>query len=127
MSADGGTFIVYDGECPFCSRYVKLVRFRAAAGPVTLVNARDDHPIVRHVRSQGVVLNEQMALVLNGKVYAGAASIHRLALMSTANGPFNRMNVFLFSSSRISTLAYPMLRFGRKIALWLLRRPPIAD
>ena len=33
--------IVYDGDCPFCSRYVKLVRLREALGSVDLVNARD--------------------------------------------------------------------------------------
>ncbi|MFT5932039.1 MAG: putative DCC family thiol-disulfide oxidoreductase YuxK, partial [Hyphomonas sp.] len=46
MFSDPGTFIVYDGDCPFCSEYVKLLRLRDAIGPVSLVNAREDHPAV---------------------------------------------------------------------------------
>ena len=40
------TTIVYDGDCPFCSRYVALVRLREAVGQVVLANARDGGPVV---------------------------------------------------------------------------------
>ena len=58
-------YVVYDGECPFCTAYVKLLRLREAAGKVELVNAREaDHPIVLKVRDRGIVLDEEMALML---------------------------------------------------------------
>jgi predicted DCC family thiol-disulfide oxidoreductase YuxK len=38
------TWIVYDGECPFCTQYVKLMRLRETVGIVKPLNAREDHP-----------------------------------------------------------------------------------
>jgi predicted DCC family thiol-disulfide oxidoreductase YuxK len=122
MFDDRSTFVVYDGECPFCSAYVKLVRFKDAAGEVVLVNAREDHPVVRYVESQGVTLDQDMALVMGKAVYAGSECINRLALMSTRSNLFNRINAAVFSSAKISRLAYPFLRCGRNLALMALGR-----
>ena len=36
-----GTFIVYDGDCPFCRSYVSLMKLREAVGKVTLVEPAD--------------------------------------------------------------------------------------
>jgi predicted DCC family thiol-disulfide oxidoreductase YuxK len=119
------THIVYDGECPFCTRYVKLLRLRAASGPIVLVNAREPHPAVDYVESRGVALDNEMALVIGGEVYAGPECINRLALMSTSSGAFNRINAFIFASPRRSDRAYPAMRFVRNFTLRLLRRPPI--
>jgi predicted DCC family thiol-disulfide oxidoreductase YuxK len=125
MSNEQSTFLVYDGECPFCSMYVKLLRLREAAGPVVLVNARDDHPIVRYVEERGIVLDQEMALVMGDQIYSGGECINRLALMSTPLGIFNRLNAAIFSSPRFSRLAYPYLRCGRNLALKVLGRTPI--
>jgi len=125
MSAAPATYLVYDGDCPFCSAYVKLVRLRAALGPVVLVNAREDHPIVHYVEQRGVVLDQEMALVMGDEVYSGGECINRLALMSTRSGVFNRINAALFSSPKFSRLAYPYLRGCRNLALKLMGKEPI--
>ena len=124
MSAEPA-YIVYDGQCPFCSRYVALVRLRESVGPVELVNAREAHPIVDVVKRRGVVLNEEMALVMNDEVYSGAECITRLALMSTPSGLFNRVNAMVFSSRARSRFMYPFMRAGRNLLLKLLGRPPL--
>jgi predicted DCC family thiol-disulfide oxidoreductase YuxK len=119
------TYIVYDGQCPFCSRYVKLLRLRDAAGSVVLVDARQAHPAVRYAEQQGIVLDNEMALIIGGRLYSGPECINRLALMSTPSGIFNRINALSFSSPRTSTLLYPAMRLVRNITLRLLGRPPI--
>jgi predicted DCC family thiol-disulfide oxidoreductase YuxK len=122
---DRKTYVVYDGDCPFCSAYVNLLRLREAVGPVELLDARKNHPVVRMVEERGVVLDQEMALVMGDAVYSGGDCINRLALMSTPSGFFNRINAALFSSPRLSRLAYPFLRTGRNLALKVLGRKPI--
>ncbi len=117
--------LIYDGECPFCSSYVRLLRLRRSFGAVHLVNARDGGDLVAEVTRRGYVLDEGMVLVLDGKIFAGAEAMHRLALLSTANGFFNRLNRAIFSSERCAQLLYPLLRRGRNLTLWLRGRRPL--
>ena len=116
------SYIVYDGECPFCSQYVKLLRLRESVGPVELVSARENHPIVRYLEERGVVLDQDMAFVSGDQVYVGPDCVNRLALLSTSSGLFNFINAHTFSSPLLSRALYPMLRRGRWLALWALRR-----
>jgi predicted DCC family thiol-disulfide oxidoreductase YuxK len=121
------TSIVYDGECPFCSRYVSLLRIRDAIGPVALVDARNGGPVVAELRSLGYNLDAGMVLTLNGEIYYAADCIHRLALLSSGATWFNRMNALVFSNPTLSRGWYPILRAGRRAALWLLGRELLGD
>ena len=122
-----GAIIVYDGECPFCSRYVAVVRLRDLVGPVRLVNAREPDPIVDELRRAGYDLDEGMVLRYGGRTYHGADCIMMLAMLSTPVGPFNRVNAAIFRSPTASRLLYPVLRTGRNAVLRLLGRTRIAD
>jgi predicted DCC family thiol-disulfide oxidoreductase YuxK len=117
--------IVYDGECPFCDNYVKLLRLRDAAGPVRLVDARSDDPLVKRLVAAGYDLDEGMALVEGETVWHGEDCINRIALMSTPSGVFNRLNAAVFRSPRASKALYPVLRGGRNLALKVLGRRKI--
>lgn len=114
--------LIYDGECPFCSRYVSLVRLREAAGVLQLVDARDGGSVVEGVRARGYVIDEGMVLIMDGQYYHGDDCLNRLALLSTRSGFFNRLNYWLFRSPLLSRISYPVLRTGRNLVLWLLRR-----
>lgn len=118
--------IVYDGECPFCSRYVKLLRLRETIGPVQLVDARDGGALVDDLIAQGIDLNEGMVFKLGDKLYHGDECVHRLALLSTGFGLFNRLNAAMFRSQSVSRLLYPLMRAGRNFTLLLLRKSKIA-
>ncbi len=120
-------FIIYDGECPFCTRYVRFLRLREAVGAVDLVDARSDDPRVAAALKDGYDLDEGMIVSLNGTVYHGADCINRLALLSTSSGLFNRLNAFWFRSPTLSRVFYPLLRACRNLALRLLGRGKIAD
>lgn len=122
-----GAWIVYDGECPFCSRYVAMLRLREALGPIALVNARDGGPEVEEARAAGLDLDEGMVLKLDGRLYHGDECIHRLALLSTPSGAFNRVNAAIFRSRTASKMLYPVLRTGRNAVLRLLGRSKLAD
>jgi predicted DCC family thiol-disulfide oxidoreductase YuxK len=114
--------IVYDGECPFCARYVRYLRLRDSVGTVQLVNARDGGPIVSALVAAGYDLNQGMVAEMKGRIYHGADCIHFLALMSTPSGIFNRVNAAIFRSPTLSEILYPALRFGRAAVLRALGR-----
>jgi predicted DCC family thiol-disulfide oxidoreductase YuxK len=122
MHSDSDTWIVYDGQCPFCSRYVQLVRLRETLGQVGLFDARKGGPQVEEARKAGLDLDEGMVLKLDGRLYHGAECIHMLALLSTPSSWFNRVNAAMFRSQTASRLLYPVLRTGRNAVLRMLGR-----
>jgi len=129
MSGDPDIWLVYDGECPFCSNYVKLVRLRRAAGgaAVHLVDARSDHPIVKEIIDAGLDLDEGMALKIGERLYHGDEVMNQLALLSSPVDVFNRLHYWVFKSPRRAACLYPWLRAGRNATLRLLGRKKLSE
>lgn len=119
--------IVYDGECIFCNSYVQLLRLREAVGKVELLDARGKDPRIRAFQQQGYDLNAGMLFVFNGKVHHGSDAIHMLALLSSSSDLLNRLNQRLLSNRLVAVAAYPFLKAGRRVTLFLRRRQLIAD
>jgi predicted DCC family thiol-disulfide oxidoreductase YuxK len=126
MSAEP-TYIVYDGDCPFCSAYVRLVRLRQAIGPVELVNARDPHPALNELRALRINLDEGMAIKFQGTWRTGADCMNLIARLSGRSNAVNKAYAAVFSSPRLSRLLYPTLRAGRNAALWIMGRTKIKN
>jgi predicted DCC family thiol-disulfide oxidoreductase YuxK len=125
VGGDREAWLVYDGDCPFCSRYVRLLRLREAVGSVHLINARDGDPIVAALFATGLNLDDGMALKIGSRVYHGADCIHAVALMTGNVGVFNRISGAIFRSPRRARLLYPLLRACRNATLRVLRRRKI--
>jgi predicted DCC family thiol-disulfide oxidoreductase YuxK len=125
-SAQAQNWLLYDGECPFCSAYVRMVRLQENAGPVRLVDARGDGPEYHEAMQAGFDLDEGMLLKLSGQYYHGQECIHALALLTRERDLFGRINGWVFRSQRRSALLYPVLRAGRNLALRLLGRQKLA-
>lgn len=121
-TTETGAWIVYDGECPFCSAYTRYVRLRDAVGPVQLVDARDGGPLVDEVLRAGFDLDEGMVLKLGGRYYHGSDCVHMLATLSSGSSAFNRLNGWIFASPARARHLYPVLRAGRNAVLRLLGR-----
>ena len=119
--------IVYDGHCPFCSRYVQLLRLRETVGKVELIDARDGGPVVQALLDAGYDLNEGMVAQMNGATYHGADCIHFLALMTTSSGLFNRLNAAIFKHPRVASFLYPSMRAGRNAVLRVLGRDKLSS
>jgi hypothetical protein len=68
-----------------------------------------------------------MVVKVGDDLYYGADAIHILALMSTKSGMFNRITAWVFQSSKVSSMLYPVLRDGRNFALWMMRVPFIRN
>ena len=119
--------IVYDGECPFCSAYVRVVRLRRTFGAVRLVDARSNDPVVAEINAAGLDLDKGMVLKFGGELHYGADCIHRIALMSTSSGLFNQITKTIFASPRLTRWIYPFLAAIRNATLFCLGRRKIND
>src|SRR5687767_4747318 len=118
----GGMVIVYDGQCVFCSAYIRMLRLRAAAGPVHMLDARGNDRALVIKSATGLDLNTGMLVIHGDRIYAGADAIHFISLLSSSSGLVNRMLGRVFTSERAAQTLYPALRFGRNITLRLLGR-----
>lgn len=119
-------WLIYDGDCPFCSTYVKYVRLVSSIGPLELVNAREGGAMTEEILKQNLNLDAGMVLKLGNRFYHGADCINVLACLTTSSGLFNRINAMLFRSQRLSKILYPLLRIGRNCTLRILGRRKLA-
>jgi predicted DCC family thiol-disulfide oxidoreductase YuxK len=124
MGDPSEAWLVYDEQCPFCSRYAHLVRIRENVR-LHLVDARTGGPLVREMREAGLDLNEGIVLKMGGRYYHGAEALRVLAALSTSSTTFNRLVGSIFRSSYRSRAIYPLLRAGRSAVLHFLGRERI--
>ena len=125
MAYDHEIIIVYDGECPFCRNYCKLVRMKDTVGSLRLVDARESSSIMQEVTDIGLDIDQGMVVKFKSRIYYGSDAINVLSLLSSHSDWFNRINFLIFRSKRVSLVLYPFLRTCRNFALWLLNIPKI--
>jgi len=116
--------LVYDGECPFCNAYVRMLRLREHV-VLQLVDARAGGAWVDTIVAAGFDLDEGMVLRIGERYFHGDECIHVLAMLSTSAGALNRMNAAIFKNRTASRLIYPVLRFFRNLTLKIMGRQPL--
>lgn len=119
--------LVYDGQCPLCRRYVRWQRMRHEVGELELIDARQDSEARRELSARGIDLDQGFALQIGDRWYHGDAALHRLTLLSTRSGVFNRLMYGLFASPQRTARLYPLLKACRNGLLRMLRIPPIKN
>ncbi len=117
--------LIYDGDCPFCTHFSKLVRINESIGELKLINARDNSAVKSEITSRGMDIDHGMVLKMQQQFYVGAEALHMLALLSSRSSLFNRINYQLFKSRRLAGWLYPLLRLFRNLLLKLLGKRKI--
>ena len=114
------TFLLFDGECPFCSFYARKSRFEMQTGrPLRLIDASRAPELVDKLRREGCDIEAGMILVLEGRRYQGAAAMTALEAMTSGDDWFNRLMRWFSSNPRRARILYPWLRMLRRAALWV--------
>lgn len=116
--------IVYDGDCPFCSRYVHMARLTDNFD-VELIDARTSPVTVARYKDLGIDLNEGMVIELEDRLFFGAEAAWLLARLTKPEGLWNRLVTGTLASRSRARWCYPVLRLGRNISLMALGRRPI--
>ena len=119
--------IIYDGDCILCQNYVRHVRLRETVGKVEMLDARSNDPRLGTYWQGGYDLNEGMLFVFKGRAYYGSDAVHVLAGLSSSISWFNRLNRAIFSNRTASTVLYPLLKLGRRMALFACGKTLISE
>jgi predicted DCC family thiol-disulfide oxidoreductase YuxK len=123
--SDTSTYVLYDGECPVCSRYTRFVRFRETVGEVVLLNCREYPTLLADLKTKGFNLNDGMLLSYQGQLFYGDKAVYMMATLSTPHNACNRLNAMLFRNPTTVKYIYPVMVLGRKALLMLLRKKPL--
>jgi len=126
MSPETHIRIIYDGDCPFCQAYVKMLRLKEQYR-VELIDAREEHAILPEITSQGYDLDDGMVVEINGRFFHGDEAMTRMALMTTKSGVLRRFTKWTFTSERRSRYLYPILRSCRNMTLKVLGHKKIKN
>lgn len=123
--SDKLTYVLYDGDCPVCSRYTRFVRFRETVGDVVLLDCREHSALLADLKAQSFNLNDGMLLSYRGQLFYGDKAVHMMATLSSRNNLFNRLNAAFFRSPTTVKYVYPVMVCGRKLLLKLLGKKPL--
>lgn len=117
--------LVYDGQCPLCRAYSRMLRIRESVGELRMVDAREDTAVRDEITAQGLDIDQGIVLKMGERLYYGVDAIHALALISSPSGFFNRLNYQIFKSQTLARWLYPLLRAGRNLLLKILGKNKI--
>lgn len=114
-------WLVYDGDCPFCTAGAKMYRLRQNVGELHIVNAREiaGSDLMTAIEAHGFDLNTGIVARFEGRLYHGKDALHLLALLGSDSGWLNRLNVVLFRHKAVLTLLYPGMVAMRNLMLRL--------
>lgn len=119
--------IYYDGDCPFCAKYVSLLRLKQHINPVALHDLRSDKSARDYVVAQGFDPDKGMLVDYNGTCTYGADAMNTLALLSTPSSLLNKITSSLLSNAAIASMLYPVFRSIRWLVLFLLGNKTFAE
>jgi predicted DCC family thiol-disulfide oxidoreductase YuxK len=117
--------VVYDGECPFCKNYVRLMALKDAIGDAYLVDARTQDPATRKLADLGYDLNEGMAAIYGGKIYYGQDAVVLISSLTSKRDWLGRLLAILLRNPARASFLYPLLKAARRITLRMLGKPLI--
>lgn len=114
-------YIVFDGDCPLCSRLATVYQLRQAGVNLRFINARDGGDLVQRCRREALDLNEGIVVFHRDEVKHGEAAFSYLAGLSRSR--FHRAVALLPSAVRV--LIYWSMKSFRRILLQLLGIKPL--
>lgn len=119
--------LVYDGACPFCTRFATMVRLRAVVGAVELVDARAGGPLVERLRADGIDLDEGNVFSYGGRDYVGPEAMRAIATLTGLGGAAGRLVAWMIATPGRARLLYPPLRGLRNLMLRLKGEPQLNE
>jgi predicted DCC family thiol-disulfide oxidoreductase YuxK len=109
MTDDGfhSTFILYDGDCPFCTNFADYAKLKTQYPDLVLISARDDTLERRAAIAAGYDLDREMLLYHQGQWFAGHKAM--AAAAGGGNGPIPMALKLVFDNQLVGPPLYSVL------------------
>jgi len=120
-------YVLYDGACPACARYVAATGLAECGGSVALVDARTHPELVAEHAAAGRSIDDGMVVAIGGEMHYGAAATRKLAEIGRPATLGRRLLLWLVGTAPWANALYPALSAGRRGLLRLLGRPLIGS
>ena len=115
----GVLYLIYDGDCLLCRNTALALRLKQQVKELVLINAREQHPLVRYAREHRLDLNEGVVVFYAGTVIQGAMAFQRLAALADSKSVFNQLMFRMFRHRFGARACYPFFRLVRRLLLWV--------
>ena len=110
-------YVIYDDECPLCRNYQVGLNIQKNVGKLELINAREDHPIVKHLYDLGHSPENSVIVIYQQQYYFAGDAMHLLNLLNTPVGLFNKLFALLLRYPVLSRVIYPVIKTLRGISI----------
>ena len=112
------TLFIYDGECPFCNHFAKLIELKGKLPSLQIEDGRDNLKHLTQLYKKGYDLNKGAILIHNGNIMHGADAINWICSeIKDPNDSLLETLRIIFTSNKRSKLLFPFLLWGRRISL----------
>jgi predicted DCC family thiol-disulfide oxidoreductase YuxK len=122
----GEDYVLYDGACPACSRYVAATGL-AGCNRIALLDARAHPELVAEHAAAGRHIDDGMVVAVGGRMHFGAEATRKLAEIGQPATRARRFLLWSVGQAPWGEALYPALSAGRRLLLRLLGRPLIGS
>jgi predicted DCC family thiol-disulfide oxidoreductase YuxK len=120
-------YVLYDGACPACARYVAATGLAERRDGVALIDARTHPELVAEHAAAGRSIDDGMVVAIGGEMHYGADATRKLAEIGQPATHARRFLLWFVGQAPWASALYPALSAGRRGLLRLLGRPLIGS
>jgi predicted DCC family thiol-disulfide oxidoreductase YuxK len=120
-------YVLYDGACPACSRYVAATGLAERRDGIALIDARTAPALVAEHAAAGRSIDEGMVVAIDGVMHYGADATRKLAEIGQPATRVRRFLLWFVGQAPWANALYPALSAGRRGLLRLLGRALIGS
>lgn len=119
------SYLLYDGECPICTRYIAWSALRRIRPDLMVIDARQAPEQVAALRAEGIEINDSMVLQLGALRLSGAQAFAAINQLNHQRPGFTGALLGWLGRPAVAQRLYPLLALGRRLLLALLGRQKI--
>ena len=121
---------IYDGECPFCNHFAKLLELKSSLAEFEILDGRKNLAILSRLYKQGYDLNKGAILIKNEDILHGADAINWICseISEPSDSLLEALRI-IFTSNKRTNILFPFLLWARRLSLTIKGKvwQPVSD